>query len=281
LKVAALAVGGSYTVPNYLGSGTPLTIRFSSSELSGTDAIGQANVVVSHLPALNQCGSKATFNFKILTDNFADETSWTLRLGQTVVASRTLGSYKSAGTSVTTEVCLGPGTYTFTISDSYGDGICCNEGNGKYEGYVNGDLVFNGGRFGSAETKTFTVGRCTAPDASDFSMQIRTDTYPDETSWELYDLLNGVATSKVASGGGYRLQNSLLPAEQFCIKRWSSSGDRKCYRLRLRDTFGDGMCCKEGDGFYKAVVGSPADPKSLPITGAPTGSLEEKTFCAL
>jgi hypothetical protein len=291
LKVAALVAGGSYTVPNYLGTGTPLTIVFSSQQALGTDTIGQANVAFSYVPPaptaaptplptfVNQCGTLATFNLKMLTDNYPDETSWTLKSGQNVVASRALGSYKAAGTSVTTQVCIGPGSYTFSISDSYGDGICCNEGNGKYEGFVNGGLVFNGGQFSAGESKTFTVGRCTAPDATDFSMQIRTDTFPDETSWELYEWENGVTTVKVASGGGYRIQNSLLPAEQYCIKRWSPSGVGKCYALRVLDTYGDGMCCSEGNGSYTAIVGTPPDSKSLSITGAPNIPLEQKTFC--
>ena len=38
--------------------------------------------------------------------------------------------------------CLPPGDYKFIIADLYNDGFCCNFGNGKYAGYVDGSEVF-------------------------------------------------------------------------------------------------------------------------------------------
>lgn len=43
--------------------------------------------------------------------------------------------------------------YRFTITDSFGDGLCCSEGNGKYDiKYGDVMIVTNGGDFNSSET---------------------------------------------------------------------------------------------------------------------------------
>ena len=54
----------------------------------------------------------------IVPDNYPSETSWTLE-DSDGTALRKWGSNS-------TEVCLPSGCYTFTINDSYGDGICCD-----------------------------------------------------------------------------------------------------------------------------------------------------------
>ena len=59
---------------------------------------------------------------------------------------------------------LTEGTYTFTINDSYGDGICCNSGKGSYRINVNGSEIIECSdecaNFGESKTHEFTVGTC-------------------------------------------------------------------------------------------------------------------------
>jgi hypothetical protein len=50
------------------------------------------------------------------------------------------------------EVC-----YTFVIRDGFGDGICCDVGDGYYRGILDGITIFEGGIFESEETQTFCV----------------------------------------------------------------------------------------------------------------------------
>ncbi|HSG53521.1 MAG TPA: endonuclease, partial [Rheinheimera sp.] len=64
----------------------------------------------------------------------------------------------SNNTSYTEQWCLSDGDYSFTISDSYGDGICCSYGNGSYSLTINGAEVFSGGNFTYQQTHNFTVG---------------------------------------------------------------------------------------------------------------------------
>ena len=54
------------------------------------------------------------------------------------------------------DFCLEAGCYNFTIFDSYGDGICCGEGDGYFYGTIYGNReVFFGGNFSDLETMSF------------------------------------------------------------------------------------------------------------------------------
>jgi hypothetical protein len=99
-------------------------------------------------------------SFTLVYDQYPSETSWTLKKGSTTVASGN-GSGASANSTATQTLCLVDGDYTFTINDSYGDGICCTYGNGSYS-FTNGSTdLASGGQFTSTDTKTFTIGGST------------------------------------------------------------------------------------------------------------------------
>ena len=90
----------------------------------------------------------------LTTDNYGAETSWEITLAGTGVA---MGSDYDNNQSVVETVCLEDGDYTFSIYDSYGDGICCGYGNGYYELVVDSIVVATGGEFNSEESTTFSV----------------------------------------------------------------------------------------------------------------------------
>ncbi|WP_414828921.1 endonuclease [Alteromonas sp. H39] len=92
----------------------------------------------------------------LTTDNYGGETSWqiTNSSSQTVASG---GSYAS-NTTYSEAVCLDDGSYTFTINDSYGDGICCSYGYGSYNLVINGSSVASGDSFGASESTSFTLG---------------------------------------------------------------------------------------------------------------------------
>ena len=100
-------------------------------------------------------------SLRLVTDNYASETSWTLRnaAGQTVESG---GGYAD---NATYDIAwdLPAGEYTFTIDDSYGDGICCAYGSGSYTISSGGVTVASGGSFGSSATVAF----CTEGSAAD------------------------------------------------------------------------------------------------------------------
>ena len=100
--------------------------------------------------------ANTTATLNLTTDNYGSETSWLLRDSSN--ATLYSGSGYSNNTSYTEEFCLADGTYTFTINDSYGDGICCSFGNGSYSIVSGSSTLASGGSFGSSETKTITIG---------------------------------------------------------------------------------------------------------------------------
>ncbi|NNE30235.1 MAG: T9SS type A sorting domain-containing protein, partial [Saprospiraceae bacterium] len=110
--------------------------------------------------------SNNDLDLTIVLDNYPGETTWTITAdGGGTVASG--GPYAGANTTVVEDLCLVDGCYTFTIFDSYGDGICCGYGNGSYT-LTQGEVVLAaGGNFGSSEATPFCLGGGPAPTCTD------------------------------------------------------------------------------------------------------------------
>jgi hypothetical protein len=81
---------------------------------------------------------------EIFPDNFPDEISWNLKENGIQVAA---GNYLSDTVCIDENSCL-----QFTILDSYGDGICCGQGEGSYNLYINGLNVQSGGNYTTSES---------------------------------------------------------------------------------------------------------------------------------
>ena len=113
----------------------------------------------------------------ILTDNYPAETTWTLTDGTgSVVASG--GPYEVTGTEYVEQACVEAGCYTFTINDSFGDGICCAYGIGAYTVTSNGVVLASGGEFAATTTETICLGEgvgCTDPMACNYDPNALTD----------------------------------------------------------------------------------------------------------
>ena len=102
----------------------------------------------------NGCsGTEGTL--RLITDNYGSETSWRITQNGTTVES---GSGYSSNTTNDIDMCLSDGDYTYTIDDSYGDGICCSFGSGSYSLTFAGNQVASGGQFGRTESTNFTLG---------------------------------------------------------------------------------------------------------------------------
>merc|ERR1712176_1426425 len=123
--------------------------------------------VCSNVQDCSNCGGVNSL-LELTTDNYASETDWNIKnSSQEEKYSGTRSEYSEKNTLYTIDMCLDPDVYTFTITDSYGDGICCSYGNGGYVIKVVTTEVASGGDFGSIETKTFTVaGQPTAPNTA-------------------------------------------------------------------------------------------------------------------
>jgi hypothetical protein len=146
------------------GSGTAPTCTdgIQNGDETGVDCGGS-----SCAPCQTGC-SENLVNVSITFDNYPEETAWTLtNSNNQTVAS---GSYSSAnpdGSSVTEDLCLPDGCYTFTITDAYGDGICCSYGNGSYSVSGASGSLASGGSFASSEVTQFCLGGAPAPTCTD------------------------------------------------------------------------------------------------------------------
>ncbi|MCK4342339.1 MAG: hypothetical protein KAY37_11520, partial [Phycisphaerae bacterium] len=82
-------------------------------------------------------------------------------------------------------------------------------------------------------------GKRQCPESA-IDIEIYTDNYPGETTWEV---LEYPSMAIVCSGGPYA--NALtLYTEQCCVP------DAGCYHFVIYDSYGDGICCAYGNGYY-------------------------------
>lgn len=92
----------------------------------------------------------------IKTDMHPLETAWKLTDSNDRIVLLG-GPYLSKAIAYVNESCLSDRTHTFSIADSYSDGVCCNFGNGYYNIKADGKLIKEGGVFEGREEKTFTA----------------------------------------------------------------------------------------------------------------------------
>jgi len=100
----------------------------------------------------------------VTADRFPDEIDWTVRNdeGTLLYSEDTFID----GVPVTTTECLIPDCYTFEITDTFGDGICCSYGIGSYTVTLDGTEIKSGGEYSSSESVSFCVDDVTSPTAS-------------------------------------------------------------------------------------------------------------------
>jgi hypothetical protein len=197
--------GGPQQTHNWTGSLLPL----QSTEVTlpaVTYNLEANNTLEVNLPsddnnannALNSTFAKAietqftNITIKITLDRWASETSWSLKnsAGANVAVNPVYnngndfaanGTYPQPDINLT----LPNDCYTFQILDSYGDGICCDYGNGGYQIWANGTLIpgMSGGTFTSSDRRIFGVNTTLSVDQFDLS-SIRV--YPNPSKGNIF-----------------------------------------------------------------------------------------------
>lgn len=94
----------------------------------------------------------------------------------------------------------------------------------------------------------------------DVRVEIKTDNYGSETSWEIRDEDNNL----IGSGGNYGNMQTYNTTVTLT--------EGKCYTFIAKDSYGDGMCCGEGNGSYGVY-----DMSGRPVAVGGQFSLEERT----
>lgn len=126
-------------------------------------------------------------------DRFPEEISWDLVNGN----GDTLAKGKTAGDTicVSSQNCL-----RFSMHDSYGDGICCNQGLGDYAVYSNDSLVFSGGDYTFTDSKSMCVKGYDCSSAVEATLDTFT-TFYDDNWYKFIPDTNGIFTVSTCNLG--------------------------------------------------------------------------------
>lgn len=224
----------SATVEYYLDAETSTILNWTGSIASGSNLVvatptysnlteGDHSFVVNvsnpnGVSDENTSNDASAFNFEVspsfttstvtldlTTDDYGYETSWSLTDSSgTIISSAATYSYSDNTTyqEIITLPTLNE-CYTFTISDSYGDGICCTYGTGSYSiSDENSTVIISGGDFTSEESVTFNAEE--ALSVGQFDMESLISVYPNP----IKDLIN-IELTNLNTEVNYSIFNTL------------------------------------------------------------------------
>lgn len=182
-------------------------VAFANSSQSATVNVGEGSATVDVVVyAGNKSGSDRSFNLMVDTD-----------------ASTADPSAYSVPASVTIPGGSNEGTFSVQLNES-----------GLDFAFTSIVVAFmpNQGVFTEATTDAVTINAgLVCPTASDVTIDVTTDNWPDETSWTLTD----GSGATVAAGGPYN-----NPADDFATISTSLSLSAGTYTMTLFDAYGDG-----------------------------------------
>lgn len=168
-------------------------------------------------------------------DDWPEETSWSISDGDgNVLASQNVNSVFEYGATVQETIMVGPGDYTFLISDSVGDGICCDYGQGYFELSVEGEVVFSGDAFGNSAGGTFTIageGGGGNDPSVEYYMLVEYDARPWQTEVRVFhrdtrDLVGILRKNTEYEEYTFNfLELSLIPGEEYVLKVTDTAGN--------------------------------------------------------
>jgi len=268
-KVASLSPGQSFGIRNFNGNGY---VEVAFIGIRGGDA--KITVNDNDAPLATAPENCQRVVVELTTDNYPQDNFWYIaEKGNWGRVVATAMPFTEGNRLYRQEVCLPMGRggqikYNFKILDSYGDGFCCGGGNGFYRVYNDrGRLIFSSTgsvKFDAEEHEieiradpnppsptappTFppTAQPTATPQCDIYSVEVKTDRYPSDTSWEIFSLNNFDEEivefrSPVYNEGGKMYRQAV------CL---SQGHDHK---IRFSDSYNDGICCGSGEGYYRVI----------------------------
>jgi hypothetical protein len=134
------------------------TVYTSGNDVAPTDNVGVQTIVLA--PEV----TNTSLIVKVTTDQYGSESSWKIRKGNNALLASG-GPYTdlaAVGTTVQPDVTVtlpAMDCYKFEMLDAFGDGLCCNYGQGGYQVTTSdGTIVLSGGEFGATEAKRISYG---------------------------------------------------------------------------------------------------------------------------
>ncbi|MFY7666974.1 T9SS type A sorting domain-containing protein [Flavobacterium sp.] len=202
--VIEYAVDG-VTQPNVTYNGNLTTTQTAQIQLPTSAFTSGTHTVTFNISSINQTADQNSNNdnksgsftipefynttavtIKIQRDEFGSETAWSLvnDAGQTLASGGNYSDTNSLPALITQTVNVPANTcYTFTITDAFGDGICCDYGDGFYEiSTADNQIIFAGSTFESSASYSFGVGALSTSDFTKTTVKL----YPNPASDILY-----------------------------------------------------------------------------------------------
>jgi hypothetical protein len=131
---------------------------------TGTDAAPADNTITAEIVLAPEIATNDVI-VSVVTDRYKSESSWRIKRSNntTVASSPSYGADLTAnGTTEHPPVTVALAAndcYRFEMVDSFGDGICCQYGEGSYTVTdANGNILFTGGQFGAIDIKSMSKG---------------------------------------------------------------------------------------------------------------------------
>merc|ERR1719469_463659 len=188
----------------------------------------------------------------VKTDQFPTETDWQVTDASDAIILQADTPLNGIATKT---VCLDSGNYTFTITDSYGDGICCTYGDGFYNLTLDGTVIEEGGDFQEVEEVTITVGATSPtspPVTSPTSPHMTSPTSPPSACdipmrmgmWT--DNSNTIEYRLYDDDGVNLFENTNVVSDTTYFEEECLDFDTT-YTFEIEDP--DGLCCNNGYGF--------------------------------
>ena len=225
-------------------------------------AVRAASLIVLLMPLYAVAQPPGWVAISIQGDAYGEETTWLLRDSSNAIVA---GSAPLQGQYPYVEAFLPlpTGEYTFTIYDSFGDGICCGFGEGWFSintctldttvyDFSGSEMsipfevlpcpppIFGCMQEGALDYNPWATapGPCSFPPEqcgdgeNNILITVTPDTYAGEISWDVMTFPDGTI---VADGGGYTTVG--VPViEAVCLEVGTE------FKVNVYDTFGDGMC---------------------------------------
>jgi lysyl endopeptidase len=144
-----------------------LTLMVSSSAPNGNEDQVPENDLWDLAFVVSTPGQAVQFD--LVLDDFGTDITWELMTDSaTVIHSGGPYTDGDAGDTLSTTFCLTYACYTFTINDAFGDGICCENGEGSYTiGVPDGAvLVESDGQYGAQDVQEFCLEEVGVPESS-------------------------------------------------------------------------------------------------------------------
>lgn len=207
----------------------------SIQEVSGTPTDTEAPTVPSGLVAQNIAQTTLDLDWNVSTDNVG-VTGYDVYRNGSLLTSVTASSFSVTGLTANT-------TYSFYVR--------AKDAAGNISG---ASTTIN------VTTLEEVSNNCYV---SNVTLNIKTDNYPSETTWDLKD----ESGQTVYSGGSYSNKLTVY-SETFVL----ADGN---YTFNIYDSYGDGICCSYGDGYYTLTDGNNVEF----ATGGSFGSSDMVTFC--